>query len=65
MLKLHWWSIEEKCGDLRQVMDYFRCSGYIILIMALNEWNRNSSCRILGSHSGGYEEYHLLGYNAV
>jgi hypothetical protein len=21
--------------------------------------------RIWGSHSGGYEEYHLLGYNAV
>jgi hypothetical protein len=22
-------------------------------------------CRISGSHSGVYEEYHLLGYNAV
>jgi hypothetical protein len=22
-------------------------------------------CRILCSHSGGYEEYYLLGYNAV
>jgi hypothetical protein len=24
-----------------------------------------TECRIWGSHSGGYEEYHLLGYNAV
>jgi hypothetical protein len=23
------------------------------------------SCRICGFHSGGYEEYHLLGYDAV
>jgi hypothetical protein len=22
-------------------------------------------CRILGSYSGGYEEFYLLGYNAV
>jgi hypothetical protein len=33
--------------------------------------NRNSSltntikCSVWGSHSGGYEEYHLLAYNAV
>jgi hypothetical protein len=26
--------------------------------------NRISTYRISGSHSGGYEEYYLLGYNA-
>jgi hypothetical protein len=25
----------------------------------------NTRCRIWGSHSGGYEEFYLLGYNAV
>jgi hypothetical protein len=25
----------------------------------------NDLSRISGSHSGGYEEYHLMGYNAV
>jgi hypothetical protein len=30
-------------------------------------WNEESNqvSRIDGSHSGGYEEYYLLGYNAV
>jgi hypothetical protein len=23
------------------------------------------ACRILGSHSGGYKEYYLVGYNAM
>jgi hypothetical protein len=27
--------------------------------------NINSGCRIWDSHSGGYEEYYLVGYNAV
>jgi hypothetical protein len=27
--------------------------------------NSKASCRIWGFHSGGYEEYHLLGYDAV
>jgi hypothetical protein len=26
---------------------------------------RKLTCRILGSHNGGYEEYYLLRYNAV
>jgi hypothetical protein len=26
---------------------------------------RFTVCRIWGSHSGGYEEYYLVGYNAV
>jgi hypothetical protein len=26
---------------------------------------KHYSCMIVGSHSGGYEEYYLLGYNAV
>jgi hypothetical protein len=30
-------------------------------------WNEDGIflCRICGSHSAGYEEYYLLGYNAV
>jgi hypothetical protein len=36
---------------------FFRCKASIT--------NSDNTCRIGGSHSGGYEEYYLLGYNAV
>jgi hypothetical protein len=36
-------------------------------VMGLHAWlyNVNYKYRIWGSHSGGYEEYYLLGYNAM
>jgi hypothetical protein len=33
--------------------------------MNMNIQNKNGPCRILGSHSSGYEEFHLLGYNRL
>jgi hypothetical protein len=38
---------------------YFFCCGDSSVMKTIND------CRIWGSHSGGYEEYDLLGYNAV
>jgi hypothetical protein len=35
------------------------------LNQALGEGSVFMRCKIWGSHSGGYEEYYLLGYNAV
>jgi hypothetical protein len=34
-------------------------------VCLLSDENINSICRIRGSHSGGYEMFDLLGYNAV
>jgi hypothetical protein len=36
------------------------------IFMKFDDSNRKIMIfRMLGSHSGGYEEYYLLGYNAV
>jgi hypothetical protein len=29
------------------------------------EWQYDYECRILGFHSGGYDEFYLVGYNAM
>jgi hypothetical protein len=39
----------------------FRCMGHITFMFR----NYFNLCRIWGFHSGGYEEYHLLEYDAV
>jgi hypothetical protein len=31
----------------------------------LLDFNQTGICKIVGSHSSGYEEYYILGYNAV
>jgi hypothetical protein len=40
-----------------------QCCGRIFC--KLRQLTEAGICRIWGSHSGGYEEYHLLGYNDV
>jgi hypothetical protein len=51
------------CSKLQEVYlwDIFceHCSSQVAVNKELN------ICRIWGSHTGGYEEYHLPGYNAV
>jgi hypothetical protein len=53
-----WWVTSLACPC-------FKYSKYWKNTVLSKFWKHGFLCRIWGSHNGGYEEYYLLGYNAM
>jgi hypothetical protein len=53
-------------GSVSQILCWkFQFSNVCLIYVVSGLFLSSEVCRIWGSHSGSFEEYHLLGYNAV